>query len=132
MTLNSLLTLCRVTRQPARKGPHHEWDNQEDRRTNPASSGVCFFEPERFVDQCSKHYAFAPHAVRQFTWVARVSALYKQSHRVRLGFLRVEKDPVLGVRRQKVESFDDEIVSKVRGVAAARLDAFDDFGQLER
>lgn len=28
-------------RQPARKGPHHEWDNQEDRRTNPAYGGVC-------------------------------------------------------------------------------------------
>lgn len=31
-------------RLPARKGPHHEWDNQEDWCTNPASmAGFAFY-----------------------------------------------------------------------------------------
>lgn len=60
-------------RQPARKGPHHEWDNQEDRRTNPASSGVCFSNAPAFVDQCPKHHGFAPAPMGQLMPLASLS-----------------------------------------------------------
>jgi hypothetical protein len=30
------LSAIAVVHSPARKGPHQEWDNQEERRTNPA------------------------------------------------------------------------------------------------